>query len=69
MPRRFYPKYCRSVGCYKCPVPKAVCKENYCQRRVTGADWLQFKRRHCKVRMMSGEYIVCPDHAICYKQK
>jgi len=34
MPSTFYPKYCRSVGCYKCPVPKAHCRSNYCARRV-----------------------------------
>lgn len=65
-----YPKYCQATGCTRCPVPMAVCRENYCQRCIgTGADWSSFKRRHCNVKMMTGEYIVCPDYATCYTKK
>jgi len=70
MPSTFYPKYCRSVGCYKCPVPKAHCRSNYCARRVgstTSRDWNRFIDTHCRVQWITGEWVSCPHYSDCYR--
>ena len=68
MPKQFYPKYCRSIGCYKCPVPKAVCRENFCQRGISSSsDWNRYVDRHCRVQWITGEWESCPHYSDCYR--